>query len=68
MNEMGAKGSIDSLTPDQELYTCPECGYTDGFHVSFQKAEKSNTKFHIVLICPSCHKRYRLGWEILLSE
>ena len=67
MTEMGAKGSIDRLKPETELYTCPECDYADGFHVSFQKVKKS-TGWQIVLICPSCHKRYRIGWEILLHE
>ena len=41
--------------------TCPVCGYTDGFHVSFNKKDD---QVGIVLICPNCHQRLRSGWNI----
>lgn len=46
------KGSTD---------TCPSCGYTDGFHVSFQD---HIDKLRIILICPECHSRFNSSWEI----
>ncbi len=45
------KGTID---------TCPVCGYTDGFHVSF----KSDGGIKIILICPQCHSRFDPDWRL----
>ncbi len=63
---MGAKEAIEWIKPAEELYTCPGCGYTDGFHVSFQQ-DAASGQWEIVLICPQCHRRYRMGWKISLS-
>jgi hypothetical protein len=41
--------------------TCPVCGYTDGFHVSFKD---TLDKLKIILICPECHARFDPAWEI----
>ncbi len=41
--------------------TCPKCGYSDGFHVSFS-VKKRETE--IVLICPNCSSRYRVDWKL----
>jgi len=41
--------------------TCPVCGYTDGWHVSF-KTEDGAKK--IILICPQCHSRFDPEWSI----
>ncbi|WP_455391640.1 hypothetical protein [[Eubacterium] cellulosolvens] len=41
--------------------TCPVCGYTDGFHVSFKDEVH---KLKIILICPECHVRFDPTWEI----
>ena len=35
---------------------CPECGYTDGFHVVIQPREKRLIK--IYLKCPSCSAQF----------
>ncbi|GJQ48361.1 hypothetical protein KsCSTR_36630 [Candidatus Kuenenia stuttgartiensis] len=47
---------------EEELHRCPQCGYEDGFHMSFIRREKKKTG--IILICPSCHARYDPDWSI----
>ncbi len=49
----------------KEFHICDKCQYENGFHVSF---ESSNGGHEIVLICPSCGQRYRVGWRITLTE
>ena len=41
--------------------TCPECGYKNGFHISFKE---HIGKLRIILICPECHVRFDPTWEI----
>ena len=65
--EMGAKAKATEIKPEGEIYTCPGCGYTDGFHVSFKVAATSR-KAQIFLICPNCHSRFRLSWQVDLSS
>ena len=65
--DMGARDRVETIKPEGEIYTCPTCGYEDGFHVSF-KVVGSNGKAEIYLICPTCHSRFRLGWQADLSS
>ncbi len=65
--EMGSKKRIKGLKAQGELYKCPSCGYEDGFHVSFKWSKKSSNG-EIYLICPNCHSRFRLGWNISVSK
>ena len=64
--EMGSEKKVEKIEPQEELYRCPSCGYTDGFHVSFKMAKRAR-KAEVYLICPSCHSRFRVGWEISMS-
>lgn len=48
----------------EEFSICGTCGYERGFHVSF---EKRGTKFEVVLICPECGQRFRVGWVTSLA-
>ena len=64
--EMGSKKEIERIEPQGELYRCPSCDYSDGFHVSFRMG-KTDRKAEVVLICPSCHSRFRIGWKVLMS-
>lgn len=45
----------------QDFSVCPACGYSKGFHVSFQSEPSGN---RIILICPSCAARYDVGWLV----
>ena len=65
--EMGSKKRVNQLKAQGELYKCPSCGYKDGFHVSF-KWSKKRPDGEIFLICPNCHSRFRLGWNISISK
>ncbi len=65
--EMGSRDKVQDIKAEGEIYTCPSCGYTDGFHVSFKVIENS-PKAEIYLICPNCHSRFRLGWQVDLSS
>jgi predicted RNA-binding Zn-ribbon protein involved in translation (DUF1610 family) len=65
--DMGAKDKVGNIKPEGEIYTCPACGYTDGFHVSF-KVPDGRSQAEIYLICPNCHSRFRLGWHVDLSD
>jgi hypothetical protein len=56
------KEGIISFEPKGEIYLCPVCNYNDGFHVSFLFDEDSS-KWEIFLICPNCHRRFRIGWK-----
>jgi hypothetical protein len=60
---MGTQESIERIDPRGEIYTCPGCGYTDGFHVSFNLAG-DRPEGELYLICPSCHRRYTVGWMV----
>jgi len=64
---MGTGDPVEEIKPEGEIYTCPACGYSDGFHVSF-KMTGSPGKAEIFLICPNCHKRFRVGWHVELSD
>ncbi|MCX6340148.1 MAG: hypothetical protein NTX71_09565 [Candidatus Aureabacteria bacterium] len=64
---MGAAKKIMTIAPEGEIYRCPACGYTDGFHVSFSFKEKSESA-EIYLICPNCHGRFRIGWGVRMGK
>ena len=65
--EMGSRDKVQDIKPEGEIYTCPSCGYTDGFHVSFKVAGNTQ-KADIYLICPNCHSRFRISWQADLSN
>jgi len=54
-------GKVQKLVVDGTVDTCPVCGYTDGWHVSF-KVEDSVKM--IILICPDCHSRFNSDWNL----
>jgi hypothetical protein len=63
--EMGAIGNPMELQAKGELYTCPICHYADGFHIAFKINDRNEAE--IILICPSCHQRFRINWNVQLS-
>ena len=65
--EMGSKKEIVTIEPKGEIYKCPSCGYEDGFHLSFQW-DQEGWNGEVYLICPNCHRRFRMGWQISMPH
>ena len=67
---------ITSLPVENELHTCPDCGYELGFHTSFVSASASRDNpvrsarevYRVILICPECGARYDVGWRVSFAE
>jgi predicted RNA-binding Zn-ribbon protein involved in translation (DUF1610 family) len=67
---------ITRLLVNNELHTCPDCGYDRGFHTSLVTAHASkNTPlrstrevYRVILICPECGARYDIGWQVTLEN
>ncbi|OPX62300.1 MULTISPECIES: hypothetical protein [unclassified Methanoregula] len=67
---------IRSLTVEQELHTCPDCGYDLGFHTSFERTgtgkispvRSTREVYRVILICPECGARFDIGWRVPLAE
>lgn len=62
-NEVG--NEIKKLDIKGITDTCPDCRYTDGFHISFKVTGNKN---EIILICPNCHSRFNPEWEKKISQ
>ena len=66
---------IISLPFENELHTCPACGYKLGFHTSFvctgevreNSVKPSREACRVILICPECGARYDVGWLVSFS-
>lgn len=65
--DMGSKQQVEKIEPEGEIYICPSCAYTDGFHVSF-KVNPGTSKAEIYLICPNCHSRFTVSWQVNLEN
>lgn len=65
--EMGVRNEVGRIDPRGEVYQCPSCQYSDGFHVSFRWKD-SGEEAEVYLICPSCHSRSRIGWMVSLPS
>ena len=65
--EMGQRDNIERIAPEGEIYLCPACQYTDGFHVSFKMQGDTGTA-EVILICPNCHRRFRIGCRVDLEQ
>jgi hypothetical protein len=69
-------GEITTLSVEDELHSCPACGYALGFHTSFLKVNPNKERpikstrdvYRVILICPECGARYDIGWRVSLSE
>ena len=69
-------GEITFLTVEDELHTCPSCGYALGFHTSFLNSyaikdnhiKSTREVYRVILICPECGARYDVGWRISFTE
>jgi DNA-directed RNA polymerase subunit M/transcription elongation factor TFIIS len=64
--ETAATDEIIDIKPEGNIRKCPACSYTDGFHVSFQIRDRSK-EGEVVLICPNCHQRFRMGWKVRIE-
>ena len=52
---------VRRLDAGDEFKICPECGYRDGFHSMFRKADGVMKWF---FICPSCHQVFDIGFTV----
>jgi hypothetical protein len=67
---------IRILVVENELHTCPDCGYALGFHSSFARAgtgrespvRSTREVYRVILICPECGARFDIGWRVPLAE
>lgn len=67
---------ITRLPVENELHTCPDCGYVRGFHTSFvtpgpdrdTPVKSTREVLRVILICPECGARYDVGWQIPSNE
>ena len=48
----------EKIQVEEELSSCPRCGYGAGFHVAFRRGVRELVVF---LICPSCSDRFTAG-------
>jgi predicted RNA-binding Zn-ribbon protein involved in translation (DUF1610 family) len=48
---------------------CPECGYQNGFHLSFHRiaSDEQGNNVEVRLICPSCSTVYEIGLRCRLA-
>ena len=53
--------NVKKITLQGTIDTCPTCGYTDGFHISF---DVRIDRINIILICPECHARFDPNWRM----
>ncbi|MHC4562244.1 MAG: hypothetical protein ACYS8X_05665 [Planctomycetota bacterium] len=49
-----------------QLTACPECDYTDGFHVGFVRNDDG--ELAIILVCPKCSARFDIRTTLQQSE
>jgi hypothetical protein len=54
---------VTQLKASEALRQCPECGYQNGFHVSFRRvpSDKHGNQVAVQLICPSCSAVFDVG-------
>ncbi len=64
--EMGSKKGIERIGSQREIYQCPSCNYSEGFHVSFQ-LDQQRWEAEVYLICPGCQARFRIGLNVAIS-
>ena len=48
----------EKVRVEEELSSCPRCGYGGGFHVAFRRRDSA---LEVFLICPSCSDRFSAG-------
>lgn len=61
------ENSIQDIKVEKSLTSCPSCNYKDGFHIGFLTMGNSELN-EIILICPNCHERFKIGWGIKLNS
>jgi uncharacterized C2H2 Zn-finger protein len=62
MRRMEKTTSPEKVQVEEELSSCPRCGYGGGFHVAFRRRAPD---LEVFLICPSCSARFSAGeWTL----
>jgi len=65
VEEKESESKIQKIMIQEVTDSCPVCGYTDGFHVSFRK---DSGNIRIILICPDCHARFDPEWDAKFAQ
>ena len=66
MRGKGKTSPPEEIRVEDELSTCPRCGYGAGFHVAFRRRGRA---LAVYLICPSCSARFTTGdWTFPTGE
>ena len=63
---MGSEKEIGTIGAQREIYQCPSCNYSEGFHISFELNQKS-WEAELYLICPGCKSRFRMGLKMPIN-
>jgi len=51
-------------------HTCPDCGYENGFHVSFRHVtpDPQGNNTAVWFICPSCSALFDIGLRVRIQQ
>ena len=61
--EHGAPGEVRRVDVGEEFRVCPECGYENGFHVTFRPAGQGDS-MDWLFVCPNCSSQFDLGLKV----
>jgi len=62
-----------ALSVEAWQHSCPQCGYENGFHISFRRpvprgaGRAADEEVAVWLICPSCSALFDVGLRTRLS-
>ena len=59
--------ALKHISLKDKLVACPDCSYTDGFHIGLIEKKDSGI-YRIILICPNCHQQFEIGWGVQLAD
>ena len=55
---------IKKVDVERNFKRCPNCEYTDGFHMIFSRGVGKDLSFRAFLLCPMCSSVFDIGLRI----